>query len=156
MAEKNKKRANTSSVRQAFLMGGIVLFLVGLSSIGTLYVSGALTGERFAKTVARKRMTLVDAQLLCDSETRRQLGRRIHSIAVDNHSSRYDDYSDRFMIFYNAELYEDESRQGFSKPYFINCYSYSDREKISHYEVMEDAEMKTRPIREHKGGAFGY
>ena len=137
-------------------MALVVVILIAISSGGTLYVTGALDGSRFGEPVVYKRMTLMDAQLLCEDKTRKELGRRIHDFAIDNHSSRYDDYSDRFMMFFTANLYEDDSREGFSTLHFINCYTRSDREQVSNFEVEQDAELQTRPIRARKGGAFGY
>lgn len=156
MAREKSSPQGAGSKKQAVLMVGVVIALVVLSCVGTLYATGALTGDRFGKSVVMKRMTLMDAQLLCDAEARKQLGERIRSIAPDSHSSRYDDRSDRFMIFYTADLYEDDSRRGFPKNYFVNCYTRSDREQISHFEASEDAELRTRVIRDRKGGAFGY
>ena len=145
-----------SHTNQTLILLGLLLVVVILSIGGTLYVSGALSGDRHGdRSVVRKRVTLMDAQLLCEDNARKDLGRRIKNIAIDNHSSRYDDFDDRFKIFFTADLYEDESRKEFAKLFYVNCYTRSDREQVTTFDVSEDAVFKPKPIRERKGGAFG-
>lgn len=144
-------------VKQYLLLGGLVLLVIAMSVGGTLYVSGAFSGDYFGRgSAARKNITLTDAQVLCENRSRRELGRRIRNLSVDNHSSRYDDFDDRFKIFFTADLFENESRKGFTKMFYINCYTRTDRELVTTFEVTEDAEFKPRAIRERRGGAFGF
>ncbi len=138
--------------RQVVILLGLVLIVVVLSIGGTLYITGALAGD---KGVAHRRMTLLDAQLMCERRVRDDLGRRIKTVAVDSHSSRYDEFDDRFKIFFTADLYENGARKGFPQLFYVNCYTRSDRALITTFEVSEDADFKPRPIREAKGGAFG-
>jgi len=146
-----------SDVKQYLLLGGLVVLVIALSVGGTLYASGVFSGDYFASgSVVRKNMTLTDAQLLCENRSRRELGRRIRNLSVDDHSSRYDDFDKRFKVFFTADLYESESRKGFTKMFYINCYTRNDRELVTTFEVTEDVEFKPRAIRESRGGAFGF
>lgn len=79
-------------------------------------------------------ITFTDATLTCQSQTRDKYGKRIKTLAVDNHSSRYDERQFSYKIFFEMDLKGDNGKL---KAHYVNCFVRSDSGKINKFEVFE-------------------
>ncbi len=162
MTEKNEKHVQRRVGRRAIEIAVVAMVVVFLSVFATLLVTGTVklpAGYSSADnddTTHYTNVTLTDAQLECLDHAKSELGRRIKTINVDDHSSRYDSRNDRFKVFMEADVYDEEAGSGLAKHYYINCYSRTDRLSVTTFELLEDRDLPVRPIRQSSGGnAFG-
>lgn len=128
----------------AVIVGAVIM--IGVSVVGTLYASGKLSG--FTNPLAKKayqNVTLTDAYVVCEAEIKDEFEDRIKSLAMDDHSSRYDARDRRFKIFANIELYEGEGRGAVADDYFVNCFVRGDNGRISTFDYGKDAESTGAP-----------
>lgn len=149
------------AARRVLEFAAVAVVLVMLSVFATLFATGAIDLSGFKRSdgeggVAYRNVTLTDVQLECMDYAADELGARIKTINVDDHSSRYDPRSDRFKIFLEAELYDEGASTGRTKHFYINCFSRANRLAITTFELLEDRDLPARAIRESTGGnAFG-
>ena len=95
----------------------------------TLVASGVISfsGDKRSKA-GYNNTTFTDAVVTCDEEVRSTYGKRIQTLVVDNHSSRFEQASNQFKIFLQMTLYE--GKQGEIKSMFVNCFVGATRGSI--------------------------
>lgn len=140
--------------KQEKLVIGGALFIIALSIITTLWVSGVLfsSGD---KGPAYKNVTFTDALITCENETRASYGSKLMRLVPDDHSSRYDSSSNQFKIFFKAAMTSSKSESGIGE-FYINCYVNAERGRIADYDVYEQKDSPTEAIRKDEGGLFGW
>ena len=149
--------AKTTSTQKALLIVALISAIT-LSVFATLYLNGSIIGIRVGDEdeAGYKHVTLTDAQMECDQYARQELGERLKTLSVDDHSTRYDEMDNRYKIFMQAELYDDDDRQGLTKTHYVSCFSRGDRATVAKFQVIEDKDYKPSAIRKTKGGIFGW
>lgn len=132
----------------------VVTFSVAL----TLYMSGSLAsfGGGREESSQYRTVTLTDALVECERHARKELGKRLKSLSVDTHSSRFDTMDHRYKVFFIAELYDNNSRKGVAKSFHVNCFSSGERATVAQFKVVEDRDYKPEAIQRQEGGVFGW
>lgn len=138
----------------------IVIIAVGViafSVFATLYLNGSIPKfKRSGEAEEYKNVTLTDAQVVCENYTREEMGKRLKSLSVDDHSTRFDELDNRYKIFMLAELYDSRNRDGIARPYFIHCFSSGNKADIAQFRIYEDEDAKPSPIRKEEKGMFSW
>lgn len=145
---------------------GIILgsfSVIGCSILVTLALRGELSLTAFgfagAGGTGYRNVTLTDALLKCQEKARDQFGDRLKHITFDSHSSRYDQKSNRYKMFFNLELYPrrmGQNAKANATPHFLNCFVHGSRGSVTHFESVEDVQESTSPRRKPEGGLFGF
>lgn len=133
------------------IWGGVLIIVT--SVVMTLWVSGALF--KFDSSGGYKNVTFTDALLACQKQSRELYEGKLQRLVTDDHSSRYDNASNRYKIFFDATMSSQKSASG-SKEFYINCFVNADGGRISGYDTYEQKENTTEAIRQDKGGLFGW
>ncbi len=159
--DSGERKSLNPATRRFIELGVVALVVVLLSILGTLLALGVvklpgMQGGSDDGKPGRASISLTDAFLECEEYAKDELGSRIKYMFIDNHSSRYDERSNRFKIFLEADLFAEGASSGTTKHYYINCFSRANRLSITTFEIMEDRTLPARPVRESKNtNAFG-
>lgn len=133
--------------------------IVAVSIITTLYITGVSSSLGGRESSGYNNVTFTDAVITCEEQTRQAYKGELQSLVLDDHSSRFEQRSNTYKIFFNASMGGKSSRnRGEAGPsvFFINCYVNGSQGRISSYEAYEDKEMTTKAIRKDDGGLFGW
>lgn len=127
----------------------IATVVILASAITTVIVSGKFGAGADKK--AYQNVTFTDAVLTCDERLKRTYTDAVHTVYLDNHSSRYDNASLHFKLFYNLHL---KAGSKTSKNY-VNCFVRAATGSIVEFEVFEQMNgiKSNRPTR--TTNAFG-
>ncbi len=145
--------------KQNILLLVVAIGVVALSIYAILHLNKSIigmvsgTGDKREKY---KNVTLTDAQVECENHARKELSGRLKALAVDVHSTRYDELEKRFKVFMQAQLYESENARGMTKSFYVYCFSRGNRADIAQFKLVEDKDYKPAAIRKNEGGIFGW
>lgn len=140
--------------RQERLVIFIALVIVVSSILTTLHFTGVLWGGGRG-TEAFQNITFTDAVLTCEQRTRGEFPRQLHSLTLDDHSSRFDSLGNEYKIFLRATLLKPGSREGTGEM-FVTCIVNGAHGRTTAYEALEQQNSPTDVIRRDTGGAFGW
>ncbi|TVZ37298.1 hypothetical protein P886_1639 [Alteromonadaceae bacterium 2753L.S.0a.02] len=137
----------------------VVLAAIGVvitSVFTTVYISQNLHsggGIFSSKTDGYQNITFTDAVLTCEKYTRSEFGKRLNTLEVDNHSSRYDNKQFLYKIFLQVTTTPRTETTG---EHFVNCFVKSSNGRIDKFETWEQKIHSTAP--ESPGGTnvFGW
>lgn len=129
------------------------LVLIGLSIGTTLYISGFLTGTSDGDGMALENISLGDAYTICHNMTKKRYNKRLKTLFMDNHSSRYEHKVGLYKVFLKADIYMNKNK---FQPHWVNCFVRSSNGSISKYEVIRDKKAPDTPIRKNDGNIFGW
>ncbi|GAB1255848.1 hypothetical protein NBRC116494_03500 [Aurantivibrio plasticivorans] len=158
MAKSPQKRrsSNTKNTSVAVLL----LFVIVCGFVATLVWRGDLDlisffGGGNAGSNGYKNVTLTDAAMECQNFAQEKFGKRLRFITLDRHSSRYDERSNRFKMYYRLDLYGRNSSSGETTEFFLNCFVHASRGSITHFESVENKQEQPGARRQSDGGFFG-
>lgn len=130
------------------------LGVVATSVLLTFYAS-----DMFANSSGQRRSantTFTDAVLACEERARRSFKGPASTLALDDHSSRFDSGASQYRVFLRGEIPAsggDTEEQQF----FISCYVNSFGGRIVHYEQLKQKESPSEAIRRGSSkGLFGW
>ena len=154
------KRRGTS---KAQTIGIVIVSILAITSFmaTALFAGGQLTLEMFGFSGGDdggyRNITLTDAQLICEKEAHDEFAQRLKMITVDSHSSRYDEKSNRYKMFFDLDMYPKRGKEkSIATNHFLNCFVHGSRGTITHFESVEDTEEESSPIRQKGGNLFGF
>ena len=123
-----------SSLRTNLFVSMAALLIIAVSVIVTLYASGLLFSKPMgANSAGYQNVTFTDAVVSCQNRVKSDYGKKIQTLVVDAHSSRYAEKQFIYKIFLNLDIYNKNRTMG--KPYYVNCFVKSSSGRISKYEV---------------------
>ncbi|SMF22264.1 hypothetical protein SAMN02745866_01402 [Alteromonadaceae bacterium Bs31] len=141
---------------QNIIVVATALAIILLSIMVTLYVSGRLfdTGPMAGEKQGYQNITFTDAVLTCQKSTRNTFGKRIRTLVVDDHSSRYDPKEFLYKIFIKVET--PKPKEEGLMLHYVNCFVKSSNGRINKYETWEDKEEEVSPVTENDTNMFGW
>lgn len=146
---KDKKKSN--QWQQIIILLVVLVVLVVISLMTALVSLGVIDLGSNQPPVN----SLVDAEPLCEAQIRDDYSDQLNSFFVDDRSSRHDTTAGEFKLFYQIQVYLDETKTGGVQMYHVNCFVSAERGTVSEMKYYEDADFNGKPIRRTKGNAFG-
>lgn len=151
MPKKSKKG------QQQALVVVAAIFIIAASVGSTLYFTGAFSG--FSPSTdggsGYRNVTFTDAYLECENFTRQRYGSRLQTLAPDNHSSRFDNATKEYRIYFKLQMLKPPNEPQ-PQPYWVNCFVSASDGDISFYEVGEAKNIPPQPVGKERGGVFGW
>jgi hypothetical protein len=132
----------------------IVLVIIILSVISTLWFRGFFPPS--GHTQGYRNITLTDAVITCENEIREAHKQRLRHLTLDNLSSRFDEKTNFFRVFFVADLQVAKEAGAPSTPFLVSCFVGATRGDIKGIELFEKKESTTEPIQKRDGGIFGW
>lgn len=148
---KSKKKGSTRS--QIITLIIVLTFLVVIAVIATLMNTGVIVLKRSDSAPVRY---LGDAQQVCKNRIQADHVDSLQMLAVDDLSSRFDEESGQFKVFYEMSVYADASKQTGVKNLYVNCMISSASGTVFKMEYLEQKEFTGKPIRREYGNPFGF
>lgn len=146
-----KKSGSRSNNWQVVALLAVLVVLVIISVATALMANGTISLEEAKPSVG----SMTDAESICNAEIRQEKGSVLNSFMVDDRSSRYDEEMGKFKVFYQVEVYLDESRQTGTGIYYVNCFVSARRGIITQIDFLEQADFKPKAVRRTHGNPFG-
>jgi hypothetical protein len=134
----------------------LLLLLVGASAVVILMATGTVDVEVIAKKKGNPVSEMVDAEKICNRQVRTDYTGRLNSIAHNERSGRYDKPTGNFKLFYQLEIYRDESKQTGTKVVYVTCNIASADGVIFQMEYLDDSEEKIEALRRDDTNIFGF
>ena len=157
MARRRRRGRTAAQTAGVIVASGAAI--IGLV-VTALFISGTVTLEMLGfggdGAGGYRNITLVDAQLVCEAEARKEFAERLKSITVDSHSSRFDEKSNRYKMYFDVDMYPKRGNKNIAVNHFLNCFVHGSRGSVTHFESVEDREEGPKPIRETEGRIFGF
>ena len=122
--------------QQALFLVLVLGVLIAAVGAGVHFRSIDMAGfDRGSGTGSHARYTnMADAQVLCQGQVKEIFGKRVSSLMVDNHSSRLDQKAGLFKVFMEAEIFDNDRRQGVSARHYFNCYVHTNKLSIASFQ----------------------
>lgn len=149
------------SVKERFLIlkpwlqvGGLVALLVMLmttSLVTGLMVTGIIDINPENKRVVSN---MGDAMSICDSAIQEDHGALLQAFALDDLSSHSDRESGGYRLYYELNMYRDNTRQTGVNKFYVNCF-ISAKGRIKRMDLLEDKSFVPRAVRRSKGNVIG-
>ncbi len=152
MAVSKAKKSNTMIYQ---IVGLIVLLivLISVSTVATLTLTGTVEiGSAKGKEIAE----IIDAEQICERRMRGDHGSAISNVSVDNRSSRFDQSSGQFKLYYKLDLYRNGQRGSGVSLFYVNCFVRASHGDIARIEYLEQLDFKPKAVRREKGNPFGF
>lgn len=135
-------------------VGGLVVLLLILmtSSLVTgLMVTGIIDiNPEKKRTVSN----MGDAMSICDNAIQEDHGALLQAFALDDLSSHGDKESGGYRLYYELNMYRDNTRQTGVNRFYVNCF-VSAKGRIKRMDLLEDKSFVPRALRRSKGNAIG-
>lgn len=139
--------------RQERLIIAIGVGIIAASIVTTLWFSGVFGSSKPAPQY--QNITFTDAVVKCETHIRGTYEGRLRVLMLDDHSSRFEQKSYLYRLFFKAEMTNGKSESSVGD-FFINCYVDADKGRIATFETYEQQESQTEAIRRDDGGLFGW
>ncbi|WP_053981758.1 hypothetical protein [Marinagarivorans algicola] len=104
---------------------------------------------------AYRNVTLTDALLKCREFSEQRYGTKLKSLTFDSHSSRWDQQSGQYKVFFTAVM-SSGKRGAISSDYWVSCDVSGRNGSVRDYDMLEDQSLKTEAQRADSGGMFGW
>jgi hypothetical protein len=135
-------------------MGLIVL--LGASAIVILMVTGVVDFQVLSKEKGKPVSEIVDAEEICNTRVRSDYAGQLNSIAHNERSGRYDKSTGDFILFYQLDVYHDESKQTGTKVVYATCSIASADGVIFQMGYLDDEEEEAEALRRDDTNIFGF
>jgi hypothetical protein len=148
--------AESSTRKQNIVVLTVAAAIILLSVVMTLLFSGRfLEGLLFdSSNKGYQNITFTDAVITCRERTESQFGRRLRTLELDNHSSRFDEREFVYKIFIRVET--PAAKAGGLTQHYVNCFVKSSSGRIGKFEAWEDRQEKVSPVTEDDTNMFGW
>jgi len=151
--ESDVKKSGPSRVVIAQVVGLIILLVI---LIIVSVTTGLLATGQIEMPEAKPQVSsMLTAQDICDEEINKDKGAMLNSYVVDDLSSRYDAAMGKFKVFYQIELYLDQSRKTGTAIHYVNCFVSARRGVITQMDYMESKSFVPKAVRRTNGNPFG-
>lgn len=135
-----KKQKKNSVLLQIIGLVIVLILLVAISAGVTLMATGTLDVEAIATKPGKPVGDIVDAEKICNQQIREKYGRQLSSIENNERSGRYDKSSGDFKLFYQLDVFRDESRRTGTGVFYVTCYIASADGSVSQMEFLEQGD----------------
>lgn len=126
--------AQTSKKQIVFVIVGAAGIIVALVLL-TLVASGVIDMGGEGKGAGYQNFTFTDAAVTCDEEVRGTYGKRIQTLMMDNHSSRFEQASNTYKIFLQMTLKPQKDNE--IKSVYVNCFVNASRGSIKNLVYLD-------------------
>lgn len=150
MAQAKKKQADSTFQLMALLL--ILLALIALSTVGTLVAVGVIDFSEEAQPVG----SITEAEGICNSRVKGDYGDSLNAMTVDDFSSRYDQQSGTYKMFYQLDVYRGSGKKSGVDVFYVNCFVSASDGDIDRIDYLEQKDFKPKAIRRTHGNAFGF
>ncbi|MGH1440000.1 MAG: hypothetical protein ACRBBR_07830 [Cellvibrionaceae bacterium] len=160
-APQEEADADKISVKERFIIlkpwlqvGGLVVLLMMLmttSLVTGLMVTGVININPENKRVVSN---MGDAMSICDGAIHDEHGSLLQTFALDDLSSHGDKESGGYRLYYELNMYRDNTRQTGVNKFYVNCF-VSAKGRIKRLDLLEDKSFVPRALRRSKGNAIG-
>lgn len=141
------QKAN-QNIRTALVMA---LFIICVAVASWFYMQHFTMGSKGYRNV-----TFTDALLECESFTRQRYGPRLKRLTIDDHSSRWEQRSGEYKVFFTATMQAGEEATD-TREYWVSCDVSGSAGRVSDYDMLEDKGAKSEVQRRQGGGGmFGW
>lgn len=150
---KQQRRFGLKFVFVSFMSLAISL-AIGLS----LHLLGIFPAAADATTDSAeiyRHISLSDADHACHQHAHAEFGRRIWGLTLDRHSSRLDQRDGLFKLFYEVELYPNQTRQGQARRHYINCFTAVNQAVVESFQYASERDGIYRTVDQAERGLFG-
>lgn len=152
VGQRQRENMKVQRKRQERLILALGAGIIAASVVTTVWISGVLGGR--GSTSGYQNVTFTDAVLNCESQVRQTYRSQLQNLTLDDHSSRFDQPSYQYKIFFKAQM---SSKAGTTaSDFYLNCYVSADRGNIATLDAYEQKEAQTEAIRKDQGGLFGW
>ncbi len=157
-AEGSKKRSLSEFIaayKTWIQLGGLVFLLLALmltSMITGLMVVGVININPQNNVMVNN---MGDAISVCDDAIKDEYRDLLQAFNVDDLSSLRDPESGGFKLYYDVNIYRDETRRTGVQSYFVNCF-VSSKGRLKRLDLIEDKEFTPKPIRQTHGNPIGF
>jgi hypothetical protein len=155
MSKGKQKKPGMSAGKQGMLLVLAALTVIAVSVFSTLIVKQLSFSGESSGQYRYRGFSLEEAQKACDAHARESLGRRLRVLSLDLHSTRTDEGAGRHKVFFVAEVYEDERRKGVAEEFFVTCYTRTDDDQVTTFQLAKDEDFVPQAVRKRSGNAFG-
>ena len=134
-----------------------------LAALGVIVVSVATTllfsDVLFARLGGQSnsgynQVTFTDAVVQCQQMVRAEFKTKLSHVVLDDHSSRFDQASNQYRIFFNAQQTKPKSEE--DAGYYVSCMVNASTGRITEMEGAETKDSPTEAVRKEDGGMFGW
>lgn len=131
--------ASKVSKKQNALVVFVSLAAIVLSTVIIAYYTGSLDKLlNFNQGPQYKNVTFTDAVLTCRDYAKKQFSKKLSTLVVDNHSSRYEDKQFLYKIFLELDIKQEDSEPPVL--FYVNCFVKAGSGRIAEFESFEDSE----------------
>ena len=149
MASKPKK-SKSSGLWQVVGLVVLLVCLLSVSVVSTLMAVGVVKFEQDLQPMG----SLMDAENMCNGLIREDHQENLSSFVVDDFSSRFNEETGQYMMFYEVELKRDVDNPSGVDKYFLNCF-VSSKGRLSVFDIFEERTFVPKAIKRTSGNAFG-
>lgn len=131
------------------------LFVIAISIASTLVFSGVLLDHLGSQGGGQyQQVTFTDAVVKCQDMVRAEFKNKLRQVVLDDHSSRFDQASNLYRIFFNAQLTKPSADD--EPGYYVSCMVNARSGRVTEMEGAETKDSPTEAVRKDDGGLFGW
>lgn len=149
MARKVKSK-NTKNVSTAIVLL-VIMMIVAVAS--WFYIDQMSLSAQQDKSY--RNVTFTDALLKCRAFSEARYGAKLKSLTFDSHSSRWEQKSGQYKVFFKAVMSSGKPRAVASE-FWVMCDISGRNGSVRDYDLLEDKNLKTEAQRADSGGLFGW
>ena len=147
------KKVKATKAKRDWQVAALIVLLLGLLSISvfaTLMAMGVVKYDQPRVSLG----SMLDAENMCNGLIKEDHQENLSSFVVDDFSSRYNEQTGEYMMFYEVELKRDVNNPSGVDTYFLNCF-VSKKGRLSVFNLVEDKTFVPKAIKRTTGNAFG-
>ena len=141
---------------QKALLLALALVIILTSVVSTLWWRGVLFSSLGSDAKGYQNITLTDAVITCENETRSIYKNRLRYLTLDNLSSRYENSSNLYKVYFAADVQSGKDPAAPVSQFIISCLVGAKRGNIREFEAFEKKESRPEAVRKREGGVFGW
>lgn len=146
-----KNHHASKNISTAIVLAVLIICVAIASWLYMDYVKGMVREDKTYKNV-----TFTDALLTCQNYTRERYGASLKRLTMHNHSSRWDQSTRQYKIFFKADIQGKNLMQPAAE-FWLACDVSGRSGKIRDYDAQEDKGLKSEAQRmNNDGGMFGW
>ena len=98
--------------------------------------------------------SMTDAYIVCNDAIKSEHGEQVRSVMMDDFSSRFDEVSGRYKMFFEVDMFREKQNQAGINKFFVNCF-VSPNGRIRALDLFEEKPYIPKAGKRTTGNAFG-
>jgi len=147
---KKSKTSKRKTNWQVVALIALLVCLLSISVVSTLMVVGVVEYEPQRPVLG----SMMDAEKMCNDLIKEDHPQSLSSFAVDDFSSRFDEQTGQYQMFYEVDLKRDVNKPSGVQKYYLNCFVTS-LGRVTTFDMLKEQTFVPKPIRRTTGNAFG-